>query len=154
WEHNLVIDGTCCSTAQTQGVRDTYINNFWGAQAVSPGQSVLFRSAVQVFWHGGEIMPAGAGSSSGISIIGGAELTRQSANIFISDVYVVGNLAVANSRSVSFRGFVGADVVVELSASNVVVAGLVGGKITNGSSTTTIEANKLIALPPGAQLVT
>jgi hypothetical protein len=145
WQHDLIIDGSCCRTPDTQGIRDTYINNFWAAQAVAPDQSVLFRSAVQVFWHGGEIMPAGAGANSGITITGGDEVSEQSANIFISDVYIVGNLAVSYSRVVSFRGYVGGNATIQASARKVILAGLVGGRITNQSSTSAIETNELIA---------
>ena len=154
WEHNLIIDGSCCTTPHGQGVRDTYINNFWAAQASSAGQSILLRSAVQVFWHGGEVMPARAGSNTGITITGGNQITRQSVNIFISDVYIVGSLAISNARSISFRGLVGGDATIEPSASNVVLGGLVAGKIVNRSASATIKTNKLISLPQAGQLMT
>jgi hypothetical protein len=154
WAHNLIIDGSCCTTPHGQGVRDTYINNFWAAQASSAGQSVLLRSAVQVFWHGGEVMPAGAGSHTGITITGGNQTTQQSVNIFISDVYIVGSLTISNAHSISFRGLVGGDAIIEPSASHVVLGGLVAGKIVNRSASATIKTNKVISLPQAGQLMT
>lgn len=154
WDHNLIIDGTCCMTPHAQGVRDTYINNFWAAQSTLPNQSVLLKSAVQVFWHGGEIMPAGSGTNPGITITGGSEITHQSVNIFISDVYVAGTLNISNAFSVSFRGLVGADATIEASASNVFLGGLVGGKLLNRSTNATIVTNQSIDLPPGRGVTT
>lgn len=154
WKHDLIIDGTCCTTPHAQGVRDTYINNFWAAQSAVPNQSVLLKSAVQVFWHGGEIMPAGSGTSPGITITGGSEITRQSVNIFISDVYVAGTLNISNAYSVSFSGLVGADVTIESTASNVFLGGLVGGKLLNLSTKATIVTNESIDLPPGRIVTT
>ena len=99
-------------------------------------------------------MPAGAGSNTGITITGGDQITRQSVNIFISDVYIVGSLAISNAHSVSFSGLVGGDVTIEPSASHVVLGGLVAGKIVNRSASTTSKTNKLISLPQAGQLMT
>jgi hypothetical protein len=154
WDHNLVIDGTCCTTPHAQGVRDTYINNFWAAQSAVPNQSVLLKSAIQVFWHGGEIMPAGSGVNPGITIMGGSEITHQSVNIFISDVYVAGSLNISNAFSVSFRGLVGGDATIEGTASNVFLGGLVGGNLLNRSRNATIVTNQSIDLPQGRSVTT
>ncbi|HEX7958597.1 MAG TPA: hypothetical protein VF493_01685 [Terriglobales bacterium] len=150
----MLIDGSCCATLHAQGVRDTYINNFWATQSSTPDQSVLFRSAVQVFWHGGEIAPAGYGSNAGLTVEGGTEITHQSMNIFISDLYVAGNLVMSNCRSVSFRGLVGGNTTIDAGASNIVVSGLVGGKLINRSPTATIDTNQLIAVPNGSGIMT
>lgn len=153
WEHNLIIDGTCCTTPGSQGVRDIYINNFWAAQATAPNEAILLRSAVQVFWHGGEVMPARLGANSGITITGGADPTQQSVNVFVSDVYIVGTLLVNNAKTVSFRGYVGGTATIDKTSSNVFLAGIVGGNITNGTSTATIETNQLLTLPAGKRFV-
>jgi hypothetical protein len=153
WDHNLMIDGACCTTPGGQGVRDTYISNFWAAGALAANQSVLLRSAVQVFWHGGEVMPAQGGSNTGITITGGGVATQQSINVFISDVYIAGNLSISNASTVSFRGYVGGAATIDKSVSNAVLSGMVGGSIINGSPTATIETNQLFTLPPGKQIV-
>ena len=153
WDHNLLIDGTCCTTPGGQGVRDIYISNFWAAGAVTANQSVLLRSAVQVFWHGGEVMPAQGGTNTGVTITGGISATQQSVNIFISDVYIAGNFSVSNASVVSFRGFVGGSATIDKSAANTTLGGVVGGSITNSSTTTMIETNQIFTLPPGKQIV-
>lgn len=154
WDHDLIIDGSCCTTPHAQGVRDIYINNFWAAQSSAPNKSVLLRGAVQVFWHGGEVMPAGSGTNPGLTITGGPETTRQSVNIFISDVYIAGTLNVSNAYSVSFRGLVGADATIESTASNVFIGGLIGGKLFSGSDSATIVTNKSLILPHGDAVTT
>jgi hypothetical protein len=153
WDHNLIIDGSCCVTPETQGVRDTYINDFWAGQATWPDQSILLRSAVQVFWHGGEVIPARVGANSGITLTGGIEATQQSVNVFISDVYVAGTLTISNATNISFRGYVGGAATIDKTASNLVLAGIVGGAITNGSLTATLQTNQLLTLPQGKQIV-
>jgi hypothetical protein len=153
WDHNLIIDGSCCVTPGTQGVRDTYINNFWAGQATWPDQSILLRAAVQVFWHGGEVMPARVGANSGITLTGGTVATQQSFNIFISDVYVAGTLTVSNATNISFRGYVGGAATIDKTTSNLVLAGIIGGAITNGSPTATLQTNQILTLPQGKQIV-
>jgi hypothetical protein len=152
WDHDLIIDGECCITLHAQGVRDTYINNFWGTQAIAPDQSVLFRGAVQVFWHGGEIAPASAGARCGVTITGGNDITQKSTNIFISDVYVAGNLRISNSRSISFRGLVGGDASIQADASDVILGGIIGGRLLNLSPSATVDTNRMMDIPPEASL--
>jgi hypothetical protein len=154
WDHNLIIDGSCCTASQTQGVRDTYISNFWAAGATSPGESVLLRSAVQVFWHSGEIMPASLGVQTGISIIGGSAPTSNSVNILVSDVYVAGSLSISNAKTVTFRGYVGGSATIASSASDVFLSGIVNGVITNKSQTAIVYTNKLVSFPSSSEFIT
>jgi Pectate lyase superfamily protein len=143
WDHILVIDGSCCETAHSQGVRDIYINNFWGANSTAPGESVVLNNAVQVFWHGGEIFPAGGGQSTGITLDGGPTMYSKSTNVFFSDVYVAGSFFVKNARTVSYSGYIGENVAIGSEATDIYIAGIVGGNIMNASATTSFTTTKL-----------
>jgi len=143
WDHILVIDGSCCKTAHTQGIRDIYINNFWGANSTAPGESVVLNNAVQVFWHGGEIFPAGGGKSTGITLDGGATPYSNSTNVFFSDVYLAGSFFVRNARTVSYSGYIGENVAISSEATDIYIAGIVGGNIVNASATTSFTTTRL-----------
>lgn len=142
WAHNLIIDGSCCTTKGGQGVRDTYINNFWAAEATATDESVLMMNAVQVFWHGGEVFPAGTGRGTGITITGGGSFTANSTNIFLTDIYVAGNLLIDRATNVSYSGLIGGDLRVGPEAVSVVVSGIVGGTITSNSKAVTLKTNQ------------
>jgi hypothetical protein len=139
WAHDLVIDGTCCKTPNSQGVRDIHITDFFAAQAVSGAEAVLFRNATQVFWQGGIIFPAKAAPSSGLTITGLPETPYlNSTNIFISDVYMAGDMVIDYARNITYSGFIGADLKITPAARMVWITGLVGGKIDNRSTTATV----------------
>ena len=139
WAHDLVLDGSCCKTPNSQGVRDIHISDFFAAQAISGAEAVLFKNASQVFWHGGIVFPAKAASSSGLTITGLPETPYlNSTNIFISDVYMAGDMVIDNARNVTFSGFVGGDLKISPAAKMVWITGLVGGKTDNRSTSATI----------------
>lgn len=143
WQHDLVIDGTCCKTPNSQGVRDTHITDFFAAQAVSGDQAVLFKNATQVFWYGGMIFPAKSAKSSGLTITGLSESPYlASTNIFISDVYMTGGMVIDNARNVIFSGMIGGDLRVSSAAKMAMISGLIGGEIVNNSTTATILSAK------------
>jgi Pectate lyase superfamily protein len=146
WDHILVIDGSCCKTPHTQGIRDVYINNFWGANSTSPGKSVLLNNAVQVFWHGGEIFPAGGGQSTGITLDGGETMYSMSTNVFFSDVYLAGSFFVKNARTVSYGGYIGENITISSEATDIDITGIVGGNIVNASAATSFRTTKLNAV--------
>jgi len=100
WNKDLVIDGSCCTAASAQGIRDIHIRNFWAAMAQGPGDAVLISNGVQLFWYGGEVFGAGAGASVGISIEGSGTTTGNSTNIWLVGIYLTGDLNVANAKNV------------------------------------------------------
>jgi len=139
WAHDLVIDGTCCKTPNSQGVRDVHVTDFFAAQATSGAEAVLLKNCAQFFWHGGIIFPAKAAASSGLTITGMPETPYlTSTNIFISDVYMAGDMVIDKARNVTFSGFIGGDLNISPEAKMVLISGLVGGKTANRSVSATI----------------
>ena len=53
WMHDLVVDGLCCKTSGTQGIRDLYISGLSAASATTGANAVIFRNTVNVSWQGG-----------------------------------------------------------------------------------------------------
>ena len=133
WNKDLLIDGSCCTTLGGQGIRDVHIRNFWAAVASDGDAAILFNNAVQVMWYGGEIFPAGVGTP-GITITGAGAGTSASTNIFLSDVYIIGNVVTDFAANVHFNVAIGGDFTSSANTTTCQVFGSVAGTITNNAA--------------------
>lgn len=145
WNKGLIIDGSCCTTSGGQGVRDIFIENFWPAIMSDGDTSILFNNAVQVFWFGGEVFPASGGGSTGITITGAGSGTSASTNIFLTSVYIVGNLSIDYvSTFQAVNTFVGGNFTSTTNSQGCAYRGQIGGTLTNTGNCEITTQNNLV----------
>jgi Pectate lyase superfamily protein len=116
WNKGIILDGSLCTVAGGQGLRDTFINNLAIAQTIDTNHSLYINNAVHVFWQGGLIFPATGGLNVGVTIAGLGGATTNSTQIYFTNVENLGGYSIDNCDHVNISG------------------GYVGGAVTIGGT--------------------
>jgi hypothetical protein len=101
WHHNIVVDGSCCTTSASQGIRDITFTDVWVTQSSVPNQYILFKNIVQFMGFGIFAFPA-TGAPAGITVTGNGPGTSASTGVFFSSSKISGNLVLDQVNSFSW----------------------------------------------------
>jgi hypothetical protein len=131
WHHHFIIDGSCCTTNGSNGVRDIILNDFHFGQSEPPqtGDSILIRNAVHVYLSNGLIFTSPKG---GIHVTGvDAAENRSSHDVLISNVNIEGSLTFENVKGATYNGWLAGKLVTTPTATKCYISGVIEGAIEN-----------------------
>jgi hypothetical protein len=131
WHRNLFIDGSCCTTMGSNGVRDIIFTNFHFGQSQPPdeGGSILVENGVHVYLSNGLVFTAQRG---GIHVTGlDNSDNRSSHDILISNVNIEGSLIIDKAQGVTYTGWLAGRLATSEGVRNCLVAGTLQGGIDN-----------------------
>lgn len=131
WHRNFFIDGACCTTPGSNGIRAIMLTNFHFAQSRPPheGESILVRNGVHIHMNNGVVF---ASQQGGITVTGFSPRNHESSDdVLISNVQIEGALVIDNVEGFVFSGWVAGKVQTGLAARRCFVSGLVEGAIDN-----------------------
>jgi hypothetical protein len=131
WDHNLIADGSCCTTKSSNGVRDIILTNFHFGQSQPQveGESILVRNVVHMYISNGLIFTAQHG---GIHVTGiDAADEHSSHDILISNVNIEGSLILDNVEGATFDGWLAGRLATAATARKCYISGVIEGSIQN-----------------------
>jgi hypothetical protein len=132
WNKLLDVDGSCCTTSGSQGVRDIAIRNFWAAGATDGDSAILFKNVVNLEWNGGfTFVPIAPATGVGITVTGAGSGTSASDNVHINISKTIGNFVSDFASSVLFIGTVGGNFTATANTSSCIFVGNITGSTTN-----------------------
>lgn len=111
WHHSLIADGSNCTTAGTQGVRDFSIHNAYFAGAKSSAAATFTNFAV-VFWNAVHVYmnhvltfaPVSPDTKMSVTVSGPGAGTSASNNVYIDNTEIIGDATFDFVTNAKFSG--------------------------------------------------
>jgi len=133
WHRDFFIDGSCCTTQGSNGVRDVVLTNFHFGQSQPPdeGGTILVLNGVHVYMSNGLVFTSQRG---GIHITGlDNSDNRSSHDVLMSNVNIEGSLIVEKAQGVSYSGWLAGKLTTINGVRNCFISGTLEATIDNAA---------------------
>jgi hypothetical protein len=131
WHRDFLIDGSCCTTQGSNGVRDIVLTNFHFGQSQPPdeGGTILVLNGVHVYMSNGLVFTSQRG---GVHITGlDTSDNRSSHDVLMSNVNIEGSLIIEKAQGVSYSGWLAGKLTTINGVRNCFISGTLEATIDN-----------------------